>query len=233
MKKANDTLTKSEIKSKLSQFDEKVEMLNNERLHAMVTFISDHPDSYASPTSLYGILFSNRLETEIVDSLFLKFSDRIKNSFDGALIFKEINKRKINTKVPDFNVKDIDNKEVSLKEFEGKYILINFWASWCAPCIKKIPELKQFLSFYHSKGFEIINISIDTKRENWTKAVKKYELDSFHNIITNQEIDNKYSNTKMPIPSEILVAPTGLMLWNSMNTNSKSLSETLKDYFTK
>jgi len=229
LEKTNDKLTRNEIKSKLSQFDEKVDMLNNEMLNAMVTFISEHPDSYVSPTDLYIILVSNRLKTETVDTLFLKFSDKIKNSFDGILISEEINKRKINTKVPDFSAKDIDNNQIRLSEFEGKHVLLNFWASWCAPCIKKIPELKNFFSFYHSKGFEIINISIDAKRENWVKAVNKYKLESFHNVITNEDIENKYSNTKMPIPSEILVGPTGLMLWNSMNLNSKSLEQALND----
>lgn len=232
-KNANDTLTINEIKSMLSQFDEKVEMLNNETLNVMVTFISDHPDSYVSPSSLYGILVSNRLKTETVDKLFLELSDRIKNSFAGILIFKEINKRKINTNAPNFNAKDISNNLIRLSQFEGKYVLLNFWASWCTPCIKKIPELKQFLNTYHSQGFEIINISIDNKRENWIKAVNVYKLDVFLNVITNQDIENKYSNIKMPIPSEILVGPTGLMIWNSMNLNSKSLAKTLKDYFTK
>lgn len=232
-KKANDTLTKSEIESKLSQFDGKIEMLNNETLNAMVTFISDHPDSYVSASNLNTLLYTNRLKTEIVDSLFLKLSDRIKNSIDGILVFEEINKRKINRKAPDFTVQDIYNKQVSLSEFKGKHVLINFIASWCSPCIKKIPELKQFLNSYHSKGFEIINISIDQKKENWIKAVKKYELESFYNVIANTEINNKYSNTKLPIPSEILVGPKGLVLWNSMNLNSKSLAETLRDSFTK
>ncbi len=232
-KKANDTLTKSEIESKLSQFDGKIEMLNNETLNALVTFISDHPDSYVSATNLYSILFSNRLRTEIVDSLFLKLSNRIKNSIDGIVVFEEIIKRKINRKAPNFTVQDIYNKQVSLSEFKGKHVLINFTASWCSPCIKKIPELKQFLNSYQSKGFEIINISIDEKKENWIKAVKKFELEGFHNVIANKDIGNKYSNTKMPIPSEILVGPTDLMLWNSMNLNSKSLAETLKDSFTK
>lgn len=232
-KKGNDTLTRNKINIELLQFDEKVDMQNNETLNAMVTFISHHPDSYVSPTSLYGILVSNRLETEIVDSLFLKLSDRIKNSIDGILVFEEINKRKINIKVPDFNAKDINNNPIRLNQFEGKHILLNFWASWCVPCIKKIPELKQFLTSYHSKGFEIINISVDTKRENWKKAVKKYEVDSFHNVLVNEDITNKYSNTKLPIPSEILVGPTGLMLWNSMNLNSKSLEQALNDCFAK
>ncbi len=231
--KANDTLIKSEIKSQSPQFDEIIGRLNNESLNAMVTFISDHPDSYVSATNLYSILSTNHLKTEVVDSLFLKLSDRIKNSIDGIIVFEEINKRKINRKAPDFNVKDIGNRQISLSEFKGKHVLINFTASWCIPCIKKIPDLKQFLNFYQSKGFEIINISIDEKKENWIKAVKKFELKSFHNVIANKDIGNKYSNTKMPIPSEILIGPTGLMLWNSMNLNSKSLAETLKASFTK
>lgn len=228
---AGDARTKTEIEKRLQQFDKKVETLNSERLDKMVSFIRDHSNSYVSPSLLNGILTSNRLPTETVELIFARLSDRIKTSFDGILVSEELSKRRINRPAPDFVVIDIDNKQISLSQFKGKHVLINFWASWCLPCIKKIPELKQLLSQYQSKGFAIINISIDSKRENWIKAVKKYNLQGFHNVLTSKDIESKYSNTKMPIPSEILVGPTGLMAWNSMNVNSKALNDVLKECF--
>jgi thiol-disulfide isomerase/thioredoxin len=60
-----------------------------------------------------------------------------------------------------FNVKDMKDQELSLEKFKGKVVLIDFWATWCGPCIRELPSVIAAYKKYHSKGFEIIGVSLD------------------------------------------------------------------------
>lgn len=72
--------------------------------------------------------------------------------------------------------KDLNGKEVKLKEMRGKVVLIDFWATWCGPCIGEIPHLKKVYQKYHKKGFEIIGISLDKNREQLDAFLKRNEI---------------------------------------------------------
>lgn len=92
-----------------------------------------------------------------------------------------------------------------------------------------MPELKSFLKKYGSQGFEIITISIDADKQNWIEAVKKNELEKFRNVLANDEIHKKYSNTRQPIPSMLLINRRGIIIWNSMSPTI-GLSEILEEF---
>lgn len=229
----DDSLSKKALDIKLNALAEKTDPMDGEILENTISFISSHPDSYVSPTYLYGILASNKIPSESVKELYINFSDDIKKSFASHLVVKELDKREINSDVPDFAVADINNQQVSLTQFKGKYVLINFWASWCIPCVEKIPTLKQYYSSYNKDGFEIINISVDQKKQAWTNGVKKFKLETFYNLLVNDKLRSKFSNNISPIPSEILVSPDGKLLWNSTNKSEVDLTELLEQLFAK
>lgn len=73
---------------------------------------------------------------------------------------------------------DLNGKEVSLSDYagKGKVILVDFWASWCGPCVRSIPGLIDIYKKYKDKGFEIVGISLDSKKEDWAKAVKNLNI---------------------------------------------------------
>lgn len=81
-------------------------------------------------------------------------------------------------KAPDFQHPDLDGKEVALHDVlaEKEIVLVDFWASWCAPCIAKFPKMKEFYSAYGESGFEIVSNSIDTTQEAWELASEEHEL---------------------------------------------------------
>jgi peroxiredoxin len=75
----------------------------------------------------------------------------------------------------DVKLKNLDRKEASISDYTGKYkyVLIDFWASWCSPCIRENPTLLEAYGKYHSKGFEIIGLSLDEDHSRWSQAVKR------------------------------------------------------------
>ncbi|WP_295120667.1 TlpA disulfide reductase family protein [uncultured Chitinophaga sp.] len=69
-----------------------------------------------------------------------------------------------------------DGKITSLASFKGKYVIVDFWASWCGPCRKSIPKLKELYSMYQAKGFEILSISVDKDNEAWRRAMSEEQM---------------------------------------------------------
>lgn len=81
---------------------------------------------------------------------------------------------------PDIRLPDPDGKPITLSSLKGKVVLVDFWASWCKPCITEIPNLKELYKKYHKKGFEIYSISLDRDRSSWVDAIDKYDLSWLH-----------------------------------------------------
>ena len=71
---------------------------------------------------------------------------------------------------------DTSGNTLNLATAKGKYTLIDFWASWCTPCLLQIPDLKEAYAEYHPKGFEILGVSVDSKGDRWKKSIVKYDM---------------------------------------------------------
>lgn len=91
----------------------------------------------------------------------------------------EANKVKMNepgSDVIDIVMKDVDGKEIALSSLKGKYVLLDFWASWCGPCRKENPNVVKLYEKYKDKGFTIYSVSIDNNKDKWLEAIKKDNL---------------------------------------------------------
>ena len=84
-------------------------------------------------------------------------------------------KRLPGQKFHELTMKDFDDKDVNLSQWAGRgnYVLVDFWASWCGPCRQEMPNLVENYEKYHAKGFEIVGVSFDQKKEAWTAAVQQ------------------------------------------------------------
>lgn len=127
-------------------------------------------------------------------------SPAVKDSYYGRMVKEEVAPEGLLGKaVPTFTLKDSNGKERSLKELcQGKkYILIDFWASWCNPCRKEIPNIKKQYEQYAAKGFEVVSISIDKKRADWEKALKEEKL-PWPNFLDEAGLADKYKVRFVP-----------------------------------
>src|ERR1035437_3989885 len=140
---------------------------------------------------------------------------------------------------------DINSKMFDSNKSKGNNILYDFWASYCVPCIHGIPHLKKLFTQFHDKGFEIISISSDTKKENWLAAIGKYQLSDWPQVSINQDvektmqgfvnaedIDQKYSRDG--IPHYYLIDKNGKIIGNWLGDSEKDdnqLDNMLKETF--
>ena len=183
-------------------------------------------DSFWGP--LMMISFTSYL-SEDMKPWYEALSPAAKQSYYGQKVKEELYPAgKEGTKVPDFKVKDRTGKEVSLSALRQgkKYVLIDFWASWCNPCRKEIPNLKRLYAQYSGKGFEIVSISIDQKKADWEKALKEEGL-TWPNFLDETGVAALYK-VKF-VPTMYLITADGVMIGE--NLRGEALAEKLKELF--
>lgn len=128
----------------------------------------------------------------------------------------------------DFELPDQNGSLVHLNKFNGKIILIDFWASWCAPCRKKSPELIALKQQYSGTNFEIIGISRDKNSKQWTAAIEKDKLDWINLLDQDQKIENSIGIEN--IPYNYLIDEKGIIIGINLSPTeiSKILSANTK-----
>lgn len=146
-----------------------------------IQFIKDFPGNRLSASMLAGYMPNlGPLKTK---ELYEPFSQANKESVYGVRIrqYIELNKdHQIGDPFTDFEMEDVDGKVIKLSDHLGKVTLLEFWASWCGPCREKNPELRRTYQKYNKQGFEIIGISLDFAKEDWTKAIAADSLGWMH-----------------------------------------------------
>jgi len=191
--------------------------LQIEQKATLKLFILGNPDSYLSLLALYSVAGPSPDPSE-VDPLYDALSQNLKNT-ETAKVFKKSLDALRNTAIgviaPDFSQNDINGVPVKLSSFRGKYVLLDFWASWCGPCRQENPNVLKAYNKYKDKNFTILGVSLDRPngKSDWLAAIKNDGL-SWTEVsdlkFWNNEVAALYSITS--IPANFLIDPNGKII---------------------
>jgi peroxiredoxin len=172
---ANAEVTKAGLSGNdyLAKINQNSRRLKEEQKRAEFLFIKTHTNS---PVSLYILKHDeeNYPSYKSLAPYFLALSDTLKNTVFGKQYGAMLERLKLVRKgvpAPDFTMNDTEGKPVALSSFKGKYVLIDFWASWCGPCRIQYPFLRQAYQDYKSLNFTILGVSLDKDVDRWRKAI--------------------------------------------------------------
>jgi Thiol-disulfide isomerase and thioredoxins len=156
--------------------------------------------------TLYTLLpASLKEDPHIIDAV----NDRKKD--EDIIVERE---KSVEQKIVDFELTDIDGSDKWISEIvsKSKYLYIDFWASWCAPCIAEVPHLKEIYQKYNDKGFEILGISIDTNRSSWKAGLKRIDTPWVHLVDSTGGEDLMKEYKFRGVPYGLLVDNTGRII---------------------
>ena len=113
--------------------------------------------------------------------------------------------------VPSISYPDASGNLKGLESYKGKYLLIDFWASWCGPCRQAIPKVKELYNEYHDKGFDVLSVSIDTDKKAWEKAMGEENM-PWEQLLSPDKDKTMKQFQFSGIPTLYFIDPTGKII---------------------
>jgi len=136
----------------------------------------------------------------------------------------------VGSKIADFSERDTAGKTVSITSFRGKYVLIDFWASWCGPCRMENPNVVAAYNKYNNKNFTVLGVSLDQAKPAWLNAIKMDGL-NWTQVSDlrgwSSELATKFKISS--IPQNILIDPNGIII--AKNLRGEALNQKLDELF--
>jgi peroxiredoxin len=193
----------------------------------------------ANRNSLAGFYAITALDQNKYEQQLVAYADAIKDNFkDNPAVRRFVREMdaikpvSVGHKAPDFTTTSLDGKPVKLSDYKGKYVLVDFWASWCAPCRQENPNVVKQYNAYKSKGLNILGISLDVDKAKWQQAITQDKLAWNHaSDLKNFEGPTEKLYHIEAIPSNFMIDPQGNIV--AKNITGGDLEEFLNKTFNK
>ncbi len=195
-----------------------------------IGYVKSHGSSFVAPVVLWNELAWS-MDVPEMEPLVKGFDTTIQRSGYIALLKKRIETLKkvaIGNPAPDFTMNDTLGNPQKLSSYFGKVLLVDFWASWCGPCRRENPNLVAAFKEYSPRGFDILGVSLDKKKDRWIKAIGDDKL-SWHQLSDLQGWNNVVAKQYgiRSIPSNILLDKNGTII--AKNLMGDDLTDKLRE----
>ncbi|HMI79856.1 MAG TPA: TlpA disulfide reductase family protein [Ferruginibacter sp.] len=188
------------------------------------SFIIKHPKN---ENNFLFIFEGVNLTYKQVDTL-VKLVDSSMNSSPqkafADVLLKRLSVVETGKPFPALTLVDTLGQELSISDLKGKIVFIDVWSSWCGPCREQIPDLKKLYSKYHTKGFEVIGMSVDDNKEKWLKAIEKDKQTWKHYCEFRNWRYNKFAMrfSVFVIPANFLIDQNGILVGQDLSPEALS-----------
>jgi len=180
-------------KEKQEELKAQMGPLQQQAKSVRLDFVKTHPDSFLT-LELMRFLMGD-MSYEDIKEVYDNLTDRVKQYGDVEEIEKELavlERVQPGQPAPEICKADVNGDTVSFSSLKGKYVLLDFWASWCVPCRKSFPHVKALYKKYHDKGFEVFCVADnDDNEEPWRKAIKDDGVEAFYHVLRGLKKDGK------------------------------------------
>ena len=169
-----DSLVKAHQNNPNPNIQQQFQQLEINRIRFLGDLCWKNPGNYATAALLENIPYESA--PVLFDTVFSVLTQKYPKDDYINYRAEELKANKILTvgsEAPDFTLPDTNGVMVSLKDFRGKVLVVDFWASWCRPCRMENPNMVKLYRAFHDKGFEILGVSLDGDKESWMKAIHK------------------------------------------------------------
>jgi peroxiredoxin len=207
-------------------------------------FIYTHNSYKIIPDLLYSLSRTETFEINKLKAIYNRLPKENQASLMGQLALKQIHERErlsgmqeiqISDVAPDFLRISMQGDSIRLSDFRNKsYVLLDFWASWCGPCLKSMPEVKNVFKRFGESDLRIIGISSDSERKNWLKAIRQNQIGGWSQVLQKFELDkDSFSKTTdivdtyhiQAIPTYILIDKKGKVIGKWHHIEEKEMNE--------